>query len=63
MLYLPALVLALSLGADPAAPAAAELASRTVSVRIHDYARLDERDLFEAQRLVSAIYEAVGVLL
>jgi len=63
MVYLPALVLALSLGADPAAPAGAELASRTVSIRIHDYARLDTQDLLEAQRLVSAIYEAVGVLL
>ncbi len=63
MVYLPALVLALSLGADPAAPAAAELASRTVSVRVHDYAHLDNRELSEAQRLVSAIYEAVGVLL
>lgn len=63
MVCLPALVLALSLGADPTAPAVAEHASRTVSVRIHDYAHLDEQDLIEAERLVSAIYEAVGVLL
>ena len=63
MVFLPALVLALSLGAEPAAPAAAELASRTVSVRIHDYAQLDEQELIEAERLVSAIYAAVGVLL
>lgn len=63
MVFLPALVLALSLGAEPAAPAAADLASRTVSVRIHDYAHLDEQELTEAQRLVSAIYEAVGVVL
>ncbi len=64
MVFLPAFVLALSLvGADPAAPAAAELVSRTVSVRIHDYANLGEQELIEAQRLVSAIYESVGVRL
>lgn len=61
--FLPTLALAFMMGADPAAPAAAELASRTVSIRIHDYAHLDERDLLEAQRLVSSIYAAVGVLL
>lgn len=64
MVFLPAFVLALSLGgADPAAHAAADLVSRTVSVRIHDYAHLGEHELSEAQRLVSVIYEAVGVRL
>lgn len=63
MVVLPALVLALSVGAEPAAAAVAELASRTVSVRIHDYAHLDEADVTDSQRVVSAIYEAVGVLL
>ena len=63
MVLLPALMLALSLGVDPVAPAAAELASRTVSVRIHDYAYLDGREVSDAQRLVSAIYAAVGVVL
>lgn len=62
MVVLSALVLALSVEAEPAAAAVAELASRTVSVRIHDYAHLDEEDVTDAQFLVSAIYEAVGVL-
>ena len=42
MVVLSALVLALSVEAEPAAAAVAELASRTVSVRIHDYAQLDD---------------------
>lgn len=48
--------------AGAAAAASADATSRHISVRLHDYAGLDETDLRDTQEQVSEIYGAVGVV-
>ncbi|MGC4085642.1 MAG: hypothetical protein QM736_26835 [Vicinamibacterales bacterium] len=58
--------MALSLvGANHAADTAvaADVVSRTISVRLHDYALLDDDELLAAERQVADIYASVGVLI
>lgn len=47
--------------AGSSAAAAPRESTSAVSVRIHDYARFDQRLLQQAQRQVSAMYERIGV--
>lgn len=49
-------------GASAAAAASADATSRHISVRLHDYASLDDTDLRDTQEQVSEIYGAVGVM-
>lgn len=72
MVLLAAWALTATLVTAPAASAgnattsaadAADATSRHISVRLHDYASLDDGDLLETQEQVSEIYARVGVVL
>lgn len=72
MSVLAALAVAAAIMAEPAgaagsasagAAASADATSRHISVRLHDYANLDDGDIVETQVQVAAIYAAIGVVL
>ncbi|MGE3956164.1 MAG: hypothetical protein AB7H96_05545 [Vicinamibacterales bacterium] len=60
-----ALAMMMANGSVPPAaadPAAADASSRTVTVRLHDYAELDDDEVNAAQRQVSEIFGTIGVI-